>query len=120
MQAEILPQQWQVLMLLTYQQEQCQRFTSDAPDNFINFSNEKYDELFKEAIAETDDNKKTELYKEMEKILAEEAANVYIQDLANLVAVSDKFGGYEFYPLYVQDMSKMFMVEQIKGGRKQL
>ena len=88
-----------------------ERFTSDAPDNFINFSNEKYDELFKEAIAETDDNKKTELYKEMEKILAEEAANVYIQDLANLVAVSDKFGGYEFYPLYVQDMSKMFMVE---------
>ena len=88
-----------------------ERFTTNGHGNFINFSNEKYDELFKEAIAETDDNKKTELYKEMERILAEEAANVYIQDLANLVAISNKFGGYEFYPLYVKDMSTIFMVE---------
>ena len=88
-----------------------ERFTTGGHGNFINFSNEKYDELFKEAVATTDDNKKTELYMEMEKILAEDAANVYIQDLANLVAVSDKFDGYEFYPLYVQDMSKVYMVE---------
>ena len=88
-----------------------ERFTTGGHGNFINFSNEKYDELFKEAIATTDDEKKTELYMEMEKILAEDAANVYIQDLANLVAISNKFGGYEFYPLYVQDMSKMYAVE---------
>ena len=88
-----------------------ERFTTDGHGNFINFSNEKYDELFKEAVATTDDEKKTELYMEMEKILAEDAANVYIQDLANLVAISNKFGGYEFYPLYVQDMSKMYAVE---------
>ena len=35
------------------------------------------------------------LYKELEGILAEKAANVYIQDLANLVAVSDKYDGYD-------------------------
>lgn len=51
------------------------------------------------------------LYKELEGILAEKAANVYIQDLANLVAVSDKFDGYTFYPLYVQDMAKIYAVE---------
>ena len=50
------------------------------------------------------------LYKELEGILAEKE-NVYIQDLANLVAVSDKFDGYTFYPLYVQDMAKIYAVE---------
>ena len=54
-------------------------------------------------------NKK--LYKEAEGILTERAANVYIQDLANMVAISDRFDGYKFYPLYVQDMSTVYAVE---------
>ena len=88
-----------------------ERFTTDGHGNFINFSDKEYDEVFKKAIAETDDTKQTELYKELEGILAEHAANVYIQDLVNLVAISDKFDGYKFYPLYVQDMSTMYAVE---------
>ena len=88
-----------------------ERFTSDASGNFINFQDEEYDKVFAEAIATTDEEEQLELYKELEEILAERAANVYIQDLANLVAVSDKFDGYTFYPLYVQDMSKMYAVE---------
>ena len=88
-----------------------ERFTTDGHGNFINFSDKEYDEVFKKAIAETDDTKQTELYKELEGILAERAANVYIQDLVNLVAISDKFDGYKFYPLYVQDMSTMYAVE---------
>lgn len=88
-----------------------ERFTTDGHGNFINFSDKEYDEVFKKAIAETDDTKQTELYKKLEGILAERAANVYIQDLVNLVAISDKFDGYKFYPLYVQDMSTMYAVE---------
>lgn len=88
-----------------------ERFTSDASGNFINFNDEEYDKIFKEAITTTDETKQTELYKKLEAILAEKAANVYIQDLANLVAVSDKYDGYVFYPLYVQDMSTVYMVE---------
>lgn len=88
-----------------------ERFTTDGHGNFINFSDKEYDEVFKKAIAETDDTKQTELYKQLEGILAERAANVYIQDLVNLVAISDKFDGYEFYPLYVQDMSTIYAVE---------
>ncbi len=88
-----------------------ERFVSDAENNFINFSNPKYDEVFKQAISTTDEEEQIKLYKELEGILTEDAANVYIQDLANLVAVSDKFDGYTFYPLYVQDMSTMYMVE---------
>ena len=44
----------------------------------------------------------------MEKILTEDAANIYIQDTAQLVAVHQNLGGYAFYPLYVQDMSLIY------------
>ena len=88
-----------------------ERFTSTADNNFINFSDSKYDETFKKAIAELDDDEKTKLYKECEEILTEKAANVYIQDLANLVAIRDGYEGYVFYPLYVQDMAKIYKTE---------
>ena len=37
--------------------------------------------------------------------MAETAANVYIQDLADLVAVRKGISGYQFYPLYAIDLS---------------
>lgn len=88
-----------------------ERFTSDASGNFINFNDEEYDALFQKVIAETDEEEQVGLYKELEGILTKRAANVYIQDLANLVAISDNFDGYQFYPLYVQDMSTIYRVE---------
>lgn len=87
------------------------RFTSTAGKNFINFSNEAYDTAFANAQAETEEEAQTEYYKECERILTEEAANVYIQDMAELVALNKKYAGYEFYPLYVQDISKLYVVE---------
>ena len=41
----------------------------------------------------------------MEKNLTEHAANVYIQDLADLVAVRKGLEGVTFYPIYVLDLS---------------
>lgn len=89
-----------------------QRFTSDASNNFINYSNEAYDEAFAKAIASTDDAEKTQYYKECETILAEDAANVYIQDLPEFVALNKKYTGYTFYPLYVQDVAKLKLAEE--------
>ena len=88
------------------------RFVSDAPNNFINFNNADYDAAFARAEAAVDDEEKTEAYKECERILAEHAANVYIQDLPCLVALNKKYAGYEFYPLYVQDIAKLYIVEE--------
>lgn len=83
------------------------RFCSDAGNNFINYSNEEYDSVYSSAQMESDDAKQTELYKQCETILAKDAANVYIQDLAEMVAIRNGFTGYEFYPLYVQDIAKI-------------
>ena len=85
------------------------RFVSDSGKNFINYNNAEYDKIYNEAFTSTDDAVRTEKYKECEKILSTDAANVYIQDLPNMVAVNKKFGGYEFYPLYVMDFSKLYV-----------
>ncbi|MDD6010210.1 MAG: ABC transporter substrate-binding protein, partial [Lachnospiraceae bacterium] len=83
------------------------RFVSDAGNNFVNFKSEAYDEAYSKALASTDDAEQTRYYKECETILANEAANVYIQDMSELIALNKKFTGYEFYPLYAQDISKI-------------
>lgn len=88
------------------------RFESTASNNFINYNNADYDAAYARAIATTDDAEKTAAYKECETILSEDAANVYIQDLAEFVAINKKYAGYEFYPLYVQDLSKLYIVEE--------
>jgi len=87
------------------------RFVSTADDNFTNYSNATYDETYAKALAETDDTAKTKLYQECLTILADDAANVYIQDLPEFVAYNKKYAGYVFYPLYVQDISKMYIVK---------
>ena len=42
---------------------------------------------------------------DLEKNLTENAANVYIQDMADFVAVRDGLEGPDFYPIYVLDLS---------------
>ncbi|MDO5572910.1 MAG: ABC transporter substrate-binding protein [bacterium] len=88
------------------------RFESTAGNNFINFNNPEYDKVYANAITCNDAEQQTELYKQLETILTEDAANVYIQDMAEFVALNSKYEGYEFYPLYVQDMSKIRLKEQ--------
>ena len=82
-----------------------ERFTSTYGTNFINYNNADYDQLFAQAVATYDDAAQTELYKQMERNLTENAANVYIQDLADLVAVRKGLEGVTFYPIYVLDLS---------------
>ncbi|MBE5853513.1 MAG: ABC transporter substrate-binding protein [Lachnospiraceae bacterium] len=88
-----------------------ERFQSTSDSNFINYNNPEYDKAFTNAVSTVDDAKQTEYYKQCEEILAEDAANVYIQDIVELVAINKKYAGYEFYPLYVQDISKLYIVE---------
>ena len=40
-----------------------------------------------------------------ETMLSDTAANLYIQDLADLVAMRQNLAGLEFYPIYVLDLS---------------
>ncbi len=89
----------------------CFRYVSTDPKNFINYSNPQYDEIYAKAIVETDDAKKVAYYKQLQQILSEDAASVFIQDAANIVAIKKDLTGYEFYPVYVQDMSLVHYIK---------
>ncbi|NLL93038.1 MAG: ABC transporter substrate-binding protein [Clostridiales bacterium] len=87
------------------------RYVSDNSKNMTNYNNSQYDQLYEMAIATVDDEKKIEYYHEMQEIIAEDAGSIFIADPAMLVAVSKDLEGYTFYPIYVQDMSKVRYVE---------
>ena len=70
-----------------------ERFGTEVGNNFTNYSNEEYDEILAKALSTADDAEQTELYKQLERNLTENAANVYLQDMADLVAVRKGLDG---------------------------
>ena len=64
------------------------KYVTDDAKNFMHYSNTEYDDVFNTAYTTVDDDVKVENYKKAQMILAEDAAAVYIEDPANLVAVS--------------------------------
>ena len=87
------------------------RYKSTARNNFLNYSNTEFDKLLEKAIETVSNEEKITAYKQLQTILAEDAASVYIQDPALLVAVNPKLSGYTFYPVYIQDMSSIYFTE---------
>ncbi|MBQ2753606.1 MAG: ABC transporter substrate-binding protein [Firmicutes bacterium] len=88
-----------------------ERWISTSSKNFIQFYNDEYDTLFTVSITTTDDAKLIEIYDRMQEILTENAACVYLQDLADLVAMNPALDGYEFYPIYVMDLAGVHYVK---------
>lgn len=83
------------------------RFVSSAPNNFINFHSDSYDETYQKAESAVQEQDRTSYFKKCETILSDEAANVYLQDLPSYVALNKKFTGYTFFPLYAQDIARI-------------
>ena len=84
------------------------RFVSDSGKNFINFSSAAYDETYAKAMTTVDAEAQTALFKQCEQILAEEAANVYLQDPADFAVMQQNIDGFTFYPaLYIMDLSTL-------------
>ena len=87
------------------------RWQSDNATNMINYSDPTYDELMAKASASTDDAEQTDLYRQAAARLNETAANIYIEDMADFVVMKNNISGYQFYPLYVMDLSKICFTE---------
>jgi peptide/nickel transport system substrate-binding protein len=76
-------------------------YAADAPQNDMRWKHERFNKLLKEARAEMNQNKRAEMYFEMQKIVRDEGG-VVIPMIANMVdAASDKLkfenpaGNYE-------------------------
>lgn len=103
------------IIALTYEytpSDVLNRFSSTADNNFINFKNDAYDKLVAQAASENEDSQRVSFFHEMQKILADETASVFIQDPMNLTAVRKGLTGYHQYPAYVQDLSTVGYTDQ--------
>jgi len=87
------------------------RFESTSGKNVCNFQSEAYDSMYAKALAETTEDAQIRDYKDCQRILAEEAAAVYVQDPCDLVGMRSDLTGYVFYPIYVMDLSRIDFVK---------
>ena len=46
-----------------------------------------------------------------QKILSDDCASVFIQDIDSIIINSPAFGGFKSYPLYVDDYSALYSVQ---------
>ena len=81
------------------------RYKSDYSKNFCNYANTEYDEVLAKAMSTTNEDEKVGYYHQLQEILADDAAAIYIMDPPTLVALNNKLQGFTFYPIFVQDMS---------------
>ena len=79
------------------------RYVTGASNNFLNYSNEKFDSVYQKATIELDEKNRVKLYKDAQKILAEDAASVYIQDISDITVMKKQYSGFTSYPMYVFD-----------------
>ena len=87
------------------------RYVSDAGNNFVNFNSEEFDKVYGEAILCADDAEQVQLFMDAQKILSDECASVFIQDIDSIIINSPAFGGFKSYPLYVDDYSALYSVQ---------
>ena len=87
------------------------RYLSDAGNNFVNFKSDEFDRHYAAATEAIDESVREQEFKACEKVLTEDAASVYLQDIANILVYNKKFNGYAGYPLYAVDFSAIYQVQ---------
>ena len=85
------------------------RYQSNQRSNFINFKNSDYDRVYQDAVLETNDALRAELYREAQRIISAGAASVYIQDIYSFwVYRAGMYGGAVTYPVSVTDFAPVY------------
>lgn len=84
------------------------RYVSTAGGNLINFKNGDYDRVYAQALKETDEKARYGLYKQAQRIISDNAASVFIQDIMSFKVYRKGFKGAVNYPLAVIDFSTVY------------
>ncbi len=74
-------------------------YASNAPWNESHWASDKFDKMLVEARGLLDEDKRTDIYHEMQAMVANEAGTVIPAFMANVDGVSSKVGGLEANPL---------------------
>lgn len=87
-------------------------FLTGNPNNFMNYSNKDLDTLWGKGAIETDNKKRDEIYKEIQKTIADDMSLYPIVFPKSIVAIDNKFGGVEEAepaPIFMfRDLSKLY------------
>ena len=81
-------------------------FSPKGP-NYTHFRNKKYDELFERALKESDDKKRFEIYKEMDKILLDEAPMVPLFYDQVFRLVNNNIEGFSLNPMNLLNLKRV-------------
>ena len=81
------------------------RYVSTAHNNFVNFNSADFDAVYAKAVAAVGQAERVQLFKEAQKVISDEAASVYIQDISNILVYTSAFTGFKDYPLYAVDFA---------------
>lgn len=84
------------------------RYCSYAHNNFVNFKSAAFDDAYNKAVNTVNEAEQVEWFKKAQKVLSDEAASVYIEDIAMLTVYAKGFAGNRDYPLYVTDFSAIY------------
>ncbi|GAB3798132.1 ABC transporter substrate-binding protein [Virgibacillus kimchii] len=87
------------------------RYISDYGSNFLNYKNEKYDQLLSDVLLEDEEEVRAEMYKQAQEILTEEAAGVYVLDYQFVWILNPELDGYQHYPFFFHDLSEVRFTE---------
>jgi len=85
------------------------RYRSDNSVNFINFNNPQFDKTYDQLLVTTNETSRKQLYRDAQRIITENAASVYIQDIFYYkVFRAGSFAGNKNYPLLIVDFSSIY------------
>ncbi|MER5171087.1 ABC transporter substrate-binding protein [Thioclava kandeliae] len=74
-------------------------YSSDAPWNESRYISSRFDSLLKEARGLTDESKRTEIYWDLQEMVAQQAGTIIPAYMSNIDAYTDRLGGLEPNPL---------------------
>ncbi|MEL7648489.1 MAG: ABC transporter substrate-binding protein [Sedimentibacter sp.] len=86
------------------------RYKSDSND-YISLKTGEVDQLLADAMKELDENKRKEIYKEIQVILAEQLPAVYLQTPRTMLALQKNVEGMEIFPIDVYDFRGVSFTE---------
>ncbi|NLJ58881.1 MAG: hypothetical protein GX339_08565 [Tissierellia bacterium] len=86
------------------------RYRSDSQD-YISLTSGEIDQLLENAIKELDENKRKEIYKEIQIILANKLPAIYLQTPHTMFALQKDVGGMEIFPIDIYDFKEVYFIE---------
>ncbi|HZK09700.1 MAG TPA: ABC transporter substrate-binding protein [Clostridia bacterium] len=84
------------------------KYLSDGSENYFNYKNPELDELLHQALDEQEADKRTQLYQEMQEILAEEIPAIYLQTPEQIFVTSKNLQGFRQFPITIMNLRDLY------------